>query len=82
MANADTIIFISGRAIRSAEHRQTVQPEEETISTRAYLMSMFSADGRFDKALAALSRSYVELDLLPGEPKDMPKLYTEEFLSK
>ena len=47
------------------------------------LMSMFSADEKFDfKALAALRRSYIELDLLPSEPKDMRKLYTEEFLPK
>jgi hypothetical protein len=58
---------------------------DESIASPSYdnLMSMFSADGRFDsKALAALSRSYVELDLLPSEPKDMRRLYTEEFLPK
>ena len=33
------------------------------------------------KALAVLSRSYVELKILPLEP-DMSKLYTEEFLPK
>ena len=31
------------------------------------------------KALAVLSRSYVELKILPTEP-DMTKFYTEEFL--
>jgi hypothetical protein len=46
-------------------------------------MPMFSSDGRFDpKALAALSRSYVALDLLPAEPKDMRRFYTEEFLPR
>jgi hypothetical protein len=43
---------------------------------------MFSDDGRFNpKALATLSRSYVDLKFLPAEP-DMSKLYTEEFLPK
>ena len=43
---------------------------------------MFSDDGRFNpKALAALSRSYVDLKFLPVQP-DMSKLYTEEFLPK
>ena len=37
---------------------------------------------RFDpKALAVLSRSYVEMGLLDKEP-DMSKLYTEQFLPK
>jgi hypothetical protein len=52
------------------------------IAEHAYdeLMPMFSDDGRFNpKALAVLSRSYVELSILPTEP-DMSKLYTEEFL--
>jgi hypothetical protein len=43
---------------------------------------MFSDDGRFNpKALAVLSRSYVDLKYLPTQP-DMSKLYTEEFLPK
>jgi hypothetical protein len=45
-------------------------------------MSMFSDDGKFNgPALATLSKSYVELQLLPQEP-DMTKLYTEAFLPK
>jgi ABC-type nitrate/sulfonate/bicarbonate transport system substrate-binding protein len=44
------------------------------------VMPMFSDDGRFDPAaLAVLSKSFVELNLLPTEP-DMTKLYTEKFL--
>ena len=40
------------------------------------LMPVFSTDGKFDdKALATLSRSFVELELLPSEPKDMQRLY-------
>jgi hypothetical protein len=54
------------------------------VAERTYdiLMPMFSDDGRFNpKALAVLSRSYVELQFLPVEP-DMSKLYTEEYLPK
>jgi ABC-type nitrate/sulfonate/bicarbonate transport system substrate-binding protein len=54
------------------------------ISSEVYdeLMPMFSDDGKFDpKALAVLSRSYVELKVLDKEP-DMTKLYTEAFLPK
>jgi NitT/TauT family transport system substrate-binding protein len=44
------------------------------------LMPTFSTDGRFDpKASAVLSRSFVELQLLPTAP-DMRTLYTEAFL--
>jgi hypothetical protein len=43
---------------------------------------MFSNDGRFNpKALAVLSRSFVEMKTLSAEP-DMSKLYTEAFLPK
>ena len=43
---------------------------------------MFSSTGKFEpKALAVLSRSFVEMKTLPGEP-DMSKLYTEAFLPK
>src|SRR5262245_55067151 len=42
----------------------------------------FSLDGTFNpKALAALSRSFVELEYLPKEP-DLAAHYTEEFLRK
>lgn len=56
---------------------------DETIASRAYdnLMSMFSAEGH-SRALAALSRSSVALDLLPSDPKDNAQAYTEEFLPK
>jgi ABC-type nitrate/sulfonate/bicarbonate transport system substrate-binding protein len=52
------------------------------IAGRSYdeLMPTFSRDGKFDPAaLKVLSRSYVEMHLLPKEP-DMSKLYTEKFL--
>jgi NitT/TauT family transport system substrate-binding protein len=43
-------------------------------------LPMYSSDGHFDpKALAVLSRSYVEMGNLQAEP-DMKKLYTEAYL--
>ena len=54
----------------------------EDIETREYdkAMPMMSRDLHFlPKALEALSRSFVELELLPAAP-DMKTLYTERFL--
>src|SRR3954471_8930512 len=54
----------------------------EDIQAREYdkAMPMMSRDLRFlPKALAVLSRSFVELEVLPKEP-DMKTLYTEQFL--
>jgi len=58
------------------------QPPE--IAAKAYdaVMPVFSDTGRFEpKAVAVLSRSFVQMNLLPTEP-DMSKLYTEQFLPK
>jgi hypothetical protein len=52
------------------------------ITARAYdeIMPSFSDTGKFDpKALAVLSRSFVQMGQLQAEP-DMSKLYTEAFL--
>ena len=71
-ANRDRTIDI---VRRSAE----VSP---AIATRGYdeLMGMFNRTGRFDpKALAVLSRSFVEMGMLPAEP-DVASLVTEAFL--
>jgi ABC-type nitrate/sulfonate/bicarbonate transport system substrate-binding protein len=54
----------------------------EAMVARVYdaTMPMFSETGKFDqKALKVLSKSYVDMDLVPAEP-DMSKLYTEKFL--
>jgi ABC-type nitrate/sulfonate/bicarbonate transport system substrate-binding protein len=79
----DTIAFMrANKAATVAVHElQEIKPD---IANRAYdeVIFEFSLDGRFNpKALAALSRSFVELDYLPKEP-DMAVLYTEEFLPK
>jgi hypothetical protein len=55
----------------------------EGIAAAAYdrVVPVFSTDGKFNaKALAALGRSFVDLELAASEPKDMQRLYTEEFL--
>jgi ABC-type nitrate/sulfonate/bicarbonate transport system substrate-binding protein len=70
--------------------RETVAIAQEVMGTDAQttgsiydeLMPMFSDTGRFDgKALAVLSKSFVEMKTLPEEP-DMSRLYTEAFLPK
>jgi NitT/TauT family transport system substrate-binding protein len=55
-----------------------------SIAIRNYqeLMPIFSPTGRFNpKALDMLSRSFIDLGLLPTAP-DMSKLYTEAYLPK
>jgi hypothetical protein len=61
-----------------------VTNKDDQITSRVYdeLMPMFSDTGRFaPAALTTLSKSYVELQLLPQEP-DMQKLFTEAYLPK
>jgi NitT/TauT family transport system substrate-binding protein len=78
----DTIAFMRANKGKAVETAMTVLDLNRSIAERSYdtLIPMFSDDGRFDpKALAALSRSYVDLKFLPTQP-DMSKLYTEAFL--
>jgi ABC-type nitrate/sulfonate/bicarbonate transport system substrate-binding protein len=78
----ETIAFMRQDKARTIEIAKDVIHVDPAITARTYdeLMPMFSADGKFDaKALAVLSRSYVDLKILPTEP-DMKKFYTEEFL--
>jgi NitT/TauT family transport system substrate-binding protein len=80
----DTIAFMRANKGKTVETAMTVLDLNHGIAERSYdiLIPMFSDDGRFDpKALAALSRSYVDLKFLPAQP-DMSKLYTEDFLPK
>jgi ABC-type nitrate/sulfonate/bicarbonate transport system substrate-binding protein len=80
----ETIAFMRANKAKTVETAKAVLDVDQTIAERTYdtLMPMFSDDGRFDpKALATVSRSYVDLKYLPTEP-DMSKLYTEEFLPK
>ncbi len=80
----ETIAFMRANKPETVEVAMEAGHISKTIAEHAYdeLMPMFSDTGRFDaKALAVLSRSYVQLKILPTEP-DMSRLYTEEFLPK
>src|SRR5712671_851271 len=75
----ETIAFMRSHKADTVKVAREIMEKDEDISGRVYdaLMPMFSDTGRFNKAaLATLSKSYVELKLLPSEP-DMSKLYTE-----
>jgi ABC-type nitrate/sulfonate/bicarbonate transport system substrate-binding protein len=78
----ETIAFMRADKATTVAIAKDIISVDPTITARTYdeLMPMFSADGKFSpKALAVLSRSYVDLNILPTEP-DMRKFYTEEFL--
>jgi NitT/TauT family transport system substrate-binding protein len=69
------------RAETIAVMRRTADVSE-FIATRDYdaMIGMFNATGRFDPAaLKAVTRSFVEMGLLPSEP-DITPLITEKFL--
>ena len=80
----ETIAFMRGNKPETVAIAKEVTNKDDEITSRVYdeIMPMFSDTGKFDpKALATLSKSYVELQLLPQEP-DMTKLYTEAFLPR
>jgi NitT/TauT family transport system substrate-binding protein len=78
----DTIAYIRQNKkvmVDKAVEVMNISPE---IASRTYddVMPMFSDTGRFNpKALAILSKSFVQMGVLDKEP-DMSKLYTEKFL--
>ena len=78
----DTIAYVRTHKqvmVDKASEIMNISPE---IASRTYdeVMPMFSDTGRFNpKALAVLSRSFVQMGVLDREP-DMSKLYTEQFL--
>jgi NitT/TauT family transport system substrate-binding protein len=78
----ETIAFMRQHRDETVKIAAPVMNVDTQIAGRTYdeLMPMFSDTGRFEpKALAVLSRSFVEMKLLPEEP-DMSKLYTEKYL--
>jgi ABC-type nitrate/sulfonate/bicarbonate transport system substrate-binding protein len=80
----ETIAFMRKNKATSVDVAKDIMETDTAIAGQVYdeLMPMFSDDGKFDpKALAVLSRSYVELQVLDKEP-DMTKLFTESFLPK
>ncbi len=78
----ETIAYMKADKAKAVQIAAKVQNVDEGIVSGTYdlMMPVFSTDGRFNpKALATLSRSFVELGLLDKEP-EMTNLYTEEFL--
>jgi ABC-type nitrate/sulfonate/bicarbonate transport system substrate-binding protein len=78
----ETIAFMRKNKAKSVAIAMQVTGTDEKTTSGIYeeLMPMFSDDGRFDqRALAVLSRSFVEMKTLPDQP-DMSRLYTEAFL--
>jgi ABC-type nitrate/sulfonate/bicarbonate transport system substrate-binding protein len=80
----ETIAFMRKEKAKTIEIARHVMGTDEPTTARIYdaMMPMFNDDGRFkSKALAVLSRSYVDMKTLPEEP-DMRKLINESFLPK
>ncbi|HEV8014206.1 MAG TPA: ABC transporter substrate-binding protein, partial [Stellaceae bacterium] len=78
----DTVAFMKANKDETVQLVAPIMHQSPEIASRAYdaVMPVFSDTGRFEaKPLAVLSRSFVEMKLLPTEP-DMSKLYTEKFL--
>jgi NitT/TauT family transport system substrate-binding protein len=78
----DTIAWMKANKGETIDLIAPIMHQSPEIATRAYdaVMPVFSDTGRFEaKALAVLSRSFVDMKLLRTEP-DMSKLYTEKFL--
>jgi ABC-type nitrate/sulfonate/bicarbonate transport system substrate-binding protein len=80
----ETISFMRKDKAKTVAIASEVMQTEPATTERIYdaMMPMFNDDGRFkDKALAVLSRSFVDMKTLPTEP-DMRKLVDESFLPK
>ena len=78
----ETIAFVKHNKAETVRIASKVLKIPEPIVGRVYdeTLPMLSDDGKFDpKGLAVLSRSFVEMKMLPAAP-DMSKLYTERFL--
>jgi NitT/TauT family transport system substrate-binding protein len=78
----ETIAFMRKEKAKTIEIARHVMGTDEPTTARIYdaMMPIFNDDGRFKpKALAVLSRSYVDMKTLPAEP-DMRKLINESFL--
>jgi ABC-type nitrate/sulfonate/bicarbonate transport system substrate-binding protein len=78
----ETIAFMRGNKAETIAIAKEIMGTDDATTSGIYdeLMPMFSDHGRFNaKALATLSRSFVDMKTLSEEP-DMSKLYTEAFL--
>jgi ABC-type nitrate/sulfonate/bicarbonate transport system substrate-binding protein len=80
----ETIAWMKANKAETIKLITPIMHQSPEIAGRAYdaVMPVFSDTGRFEaKPVAVLSRSFVDMKLLPSEP-DMSKLYTEKFLPK
>jgi NitT/TauT family transport system substrate-binding protein len=80
----ETIAFMRTHKAETVNIAEAVMQKDPEITARTYdeLMPMFSDDGTFSpKALAVLTKSFVDMGMLPNEP-DPQSLYTEAFLPK
>lgn len=78
----DTIAYMQAHRAETIAVVQRTAQVSPALAARDYdeLSGMFNRTGRFDpKAVAVLSRSFVEMGMLPKEP-DMKSLISEEFL--
>jgi len=80
----ETIALMRKNKAQAVAIAQKIMRTDDAMSARIYdeMMPMFNDDGHFKpKALAVLSRSYVQMKTLPQEP-DMATLINESFLPK
>jgi ABC-type nitrate/sulfonate/bicarbonate transport system substrate-binding protein len=80
----DSVQYMRDHKEQTIDIAARVSDVSRSVAGRNYqeLMPIFNPTGRFNpKALDVLSRSFVELGLLPDAP-DMSKLYTEALLPK
>lgn len=80
----ETIAWMRKNKAESVKIAMDVTGKDEQITSRSYdeLMPMFSDNGAWNaKALATLSKAFVELKILTAEP-DTSKLYSDAFLPK
>jgi NitT/TauT family transport system substrate-binding protein len=80
----DTIAFANANRATTVQIIAEQLRYDPALVGRLYdtQMTMYSRDGKFDaKAMTALAKSYVEVNILDHEP-DMSKLVTEAFLPK
>jgi NitT/TauT family transport system substrate-binding protein len=80
----DSVAYMRRHKEQTIDMAARVSDVSKAVAGRNYdeLMPIFNLTGRFNpKALDVLSRSFVELGLLPDAP-DMSKLTAEAFLPK
>jgi ABC-type nitrate/sulfonate/bicarbonate transport system substrate-binding protein len=80
----ETVGYMRDHREQTIDIAARVSDVSKSVASRNYqeLMPIFNLTGRFNpKALDMLSRSFIELGLLPDAP-DMSRLYTEAFLPK